>query len=509
MSFKWKILASLLVACFVCTFAAAYKSGQQAEKDGLKHLHAKSSAILSRMEAARKFVSDQDLLDTLARQTKENHPDGKLPPEVKEQLLKSVPIVASMRIGADNAAAEGYEFKVASFNPRNSKDNSPTTKEAEFLRKFENNPNLQEDTYTTDDELWVMRPVRLTKNCLTCHGDPVTSPWNNGTDILGMKMENWKEGQIHGMFKIASKLEPLHQEIADTQKAIWSVSLIVFGLVVVLALFFVTAPLNRLIATITTTTSQLAQTSGQVVSSARQIASSSDSLARGAADQAAALEETSATLEEIASLSQANADNSGEADKISSTVEEVAEASVTHMSEMVQRMHDIQASSSEVQEIVKTIDEIAFQTNLLALNAAVEAARAGDAGKGFAVVAEEVRALAMRSANAAKETANKIGRATELANAGVSVCERVSSSLTEVQDNAVKARSLVRDIAAASKEQSTGIVQINIAVSELDKITQRNAATSEEAAAESHSMQKQAETLDHSVAKLQHILKGG
>jgi methyl-accepting chemotaxis protein len=179
------------------------------------------------------------------------------------------------------------------------------------------------------------------------------------------------------------------------------------------------------------------------------------------------------------------------------------------VSEMGVAVGDIKKSSDETVKVVRNIDDIAFQTNLLALNAAVEAARAGEAGKGFAVVAEEVRALAQRSAQAAKDTQQLIAAAQEHAETGVGVSEQLRAIFDEVQGNAEKVAGLVNEIAAAAKEQSAGIDQVNTAISQMDETTQRTAASSEEAASASEELSGQAVELNSSVSALSGIVEGG
>ena len=178
------------------------------------------------------------------------------------------------------------------------------------------------------------------------------------------------------------------------------------------------------------------------------------------------------------------------------------------MTELTQSMEDISKASDETSKIIKTIDEIAFQTNLLALNAAVEAARAGEAGAGFAVVADEVRNLAMRAAEAAKNTAGLIEGTVKKVKEGSELVERTNGAFSEVSKSAAKVADLVSEIAAASTEQAQGIDQINKAVSEMDKVTQQNAANAEESASASEEMNAQAEQMKIIAAELQGIVGG-
>lgn len=241
---------------------------------------------------------------------------------------------------------------------------------------------------------------------------------------------------------------------------------------------------------------------------ASEVSASSQSLARGAADQASSLEETSASLEEIASMAAQNAENSKQATALMDDLKKDAVEGNEAMTNMRQAVAEIRNSADETSEIINTIDEIAFQTNLLALNAAVEAARAGAAGKGFAVVAEEVRNLAQRSAEAAKETALKIKRSRELAQKGDEVSEQVNKIFQSINQDTMKAANLVSEISAASDEQSKGLNEVNRAVNNIDKVTQQNSATAEEAAAASEQMSAQSENLYKVLSELNLLIYG-
>ncbi|MGC4072849.1 MAG: methyl-accepting chemotaxis protein [Nibricoccus sp.] len=280
------------------------------------------------------------------------------------------------------------------------------------------------------------------------------------------------------------------------------VSLATLAIGCVIALLIVTG-LSKILRAVTTT---LADGSAQVAAAASQVSGSSQSLAEGSSEQAASLEETSASLEEIASMTRRNAENAANAKSIANQTRSAAETGATDMSAMSAAMDAIKSSSDNIGKIIKTIDEIAFQTNLLALNAAVEAARAGEAGAGFAVVADEVRALAQRSAIAAKETAEKIADSIQKSDHGVTISAKVGASLSEIVGKAREVDQLVGEIDVASKEQSQGITQVLTAVSQMDKVTQGNAANAEESAAAAEELNAQAEALDGAVAELKQLV---
>jgi len=246
----------------------------------------------------------------------------------------------------------------------------------------------------------------------------------------------------------------------------------------------------------------------QVASASGQVSSTGQALAEASSEQAANLEETASSLEEMSSMIKATADNAQEADALMKEGNRSVESAGSDMDKMEQAMSKIADSGQEISKIVKSIDEIAFQTNLLALNAAVEAARAGEAGAGFAVVADEVRNLAMRAADAAKDTQNLVEDTIKRITEGAELVDRSKSGFKVVADSSEKVGCLISEISQASNEQSQGIEEINKGMAEMDKVVQQNAANAEESASAANEMSSQAASMKMMVVELVTLVSG-
>lgn len=300
--------------------------------------------------------------------------------------------------------------------------------------------------------------------------------------------------------------------IADTRQAALSVTQqldLASTIITVSALFAVLIALGlgllitrNINTNLTQVISGLNDGANQVASAAGQVSSASISLAEGASEQAASIEETSSSLEEMSSMTRQNAENAGQANALMTQANQVVETANDAMTALTHAMSEVSRASSETSKIIKSIDEIAFQTNLLALNAAVEAARAGEAGAGFAVVANEVRSLAMRAAEAARNTAELIEGTVKKVGEGSALVSRTSQAFAEVASSNHRIGQLVAEIATASREQSQGIEQINRATEEMDKVVQQNAASAEESASASEELNAQAEQMTSMVQEL-------
>ena len=322
-------------------------------------------------------------------------------------------------------------------------------------------------------------------------------------NMIGIDKKVIKDGQTIGMIKLGiTKYYREKTMIEDLVRNLLITLAIVVGLMIT---YFTTQGITKRINSIITGLTEgadLATTASDGLSAASQ------ELSEGSAEQASSIEETSSTLQEIATTFRQTYANIEQTRRLSELTKEVSEKGNDEMQDMISAMSEIKKSSDEIAKIIRVIDDIAFQTNILALNAAIEAARAGEAGAGFAVVAEEVRNLAGRSAQAAKDTAGMIKANIDLSANGVMVTERIKDSLKEITTHAKKVSQLMDEIAAASEEQSQGIEQVNSAIVQMESITQQNSMNAEETAATSHELSLQAQNLREIVRELIELVNG-
>jgi len=349
----------------------------------------------------------------------------------------------------------------------------------------------------TEESFEIYQPVPADQICVSCH-----------TEL--------KPGQICGVMGMRFSAETLktaeqswttfdrdfEKSNAETAGITMVAMVVILGLLVSLVVHYQMAkPLKRVAAA-------LWDEADQVSAGSSQVSASSTAVAEGASEQAASLEETSASLKELTALTKNNADQAHAATTLAHATHATANKGAKDIAELHQAIQEINASSDNIAKIIKTINEIAFQTNILALNAAVEAARAGEAGMGFAVVADEVRNLAQRCAQAARETETRIEGAMAKTARSVELSQRVSDTFKEILVNAIGVDKLDADVSISSAQQSAGLSQINLAIGQMDKVTQGNAAAAEESADASEELNAQAASMKASVMELLQLVGG-
>ncbi len=504
MTLTTKIIAATVGSIAVCVAIGLLVQRKVIRNQGIELTRNTMRAAVLEAENVRESISSLNKRNAfdMTRMLEQYHKDGDLR---NSTLYRTIPVVAAWEAVAKVAEKEGYEFRIPKNQARNPKNN-PTPDEEKILAFLEKGD--QEEYFEVDtkgNQIIFARPIMLTADCLDCHGDPKNSPTKDGKDIVGFPMENWKVGEVHGAFVLKSGLDRVDKVVTAGMNTtlVWVVpgSLLIAGLFYLVNRSMVVRPLNTALRSIDLS-------SDQVAAASREIAASSQTLAGSASEQAASLEETSASLEQMTSMTKRNAENARTAKHTAAKARESADGGATEVRNLLTAMDAIKQASTEITKILKNIDEIAFQTNILALNAAVEAARAGEAGAGFAVVADEVRTLAQRCATAARETAAKIEDSVHKSQQGSEISARVARSFEEIQGNVQQLDRLVAEIATATQEQSQGINQVTIAVTQMDRVTQSNAASSEESASASEELSAQARTLKDAVLTVQELFMG-
>jgi methyl-accepting chemotaxis protein len=336
------------------------------------------------------------------------------------------------------------------------------------------------------NHLQVLAPQKVVSDCIRCH-------------------PSWQIGSLGGSLSMIYDLTELDETITSLEIYMLAggitVLLFTCGIIFLVMRKIVSTPINLVIE-------ELSKSADTVSANAQKASVSSQSLADNASQQAAALEQTSSSLEEISSMTNQNSDNAVMANELMTDANQVMTNANQVMHKLIQAMDQIAQANEETSKIIKTIDQIAFQTNLLALNAAVEAARAGEAGAGFAVVAGEVRNLAKRSADAAKNTSGLLTETKQRVANGVMLVRETDEAFRQALEKNEKTATVLQEITSASREQATGIIQVSKAISELDRVTQQNAADADQASQIAVDMENESGQLSEDVTTLIQLIKG-
>jgi methyl-accepting chemotaxis protein len=512
-----KIVYPLLAVSLVTGIITYFYFSDLYQESETNALVTKARAVILSAEAAREQVAEQRQYQVFRTDMKD-----------VQQMLRTVPIFTAMRVAGKKSQELGFTLKVPKESPRNLK-NEPDAREKEILAKFSRGE--MQETWEIDkaaNEVRFFRPVRLTRECLDCHGDPANSValWGNsqGKDPTGGTMEGWKEGEVHGAFEVKMSLEPVDAAVRSKSFVIAGIAGLGMALTVLIALLVsrvVGGPVKTLadeanmiargdlsvevpdlgndevghlaqsfrtmVTNLRDTIGQVTEASAAVASACNQISSSTEEMAAGAQEQTSQATEVAGAVEEMTKTiieNSRNASNTVETAKHAKVAAEqggeVVEETVVGMkriAEVVQQsagtVQELGKSSDQIGEIITVIDDIADQTNLLALNAAIEAARAGEQGRGFAVVADEVRKLAERTTKATKEIAGMIKRIQTDTQGAVSAMEEGTKQVSTGIALADKAGASLHEIVNVSQKVTDMVTQIAAASEQQSKASEQ------------------------------------
>lgn len=436
--------------------------------------------------------------------------DAKLISEAKQHasfrdsaLYRTVPVVAAWNSISSLAQRQGYEFRVPAHNARD-KRNEPTEEESAVLSWLSSNRGS--DYFVEDSsrqQVVYARAVTLSEDCLVCHGNPALSKSGDGRDPLGFPMENWKAGDIHGAFILRGSTAGF---AATKRKAMLESAaiLLLAALLIGFALQFFWRRVQSKLAEAVAGIRDQSDGRSHMVSA---VSSEANSLAQTSSHQTASVEETSAAMEEIRGVAQQNRQAATDAAKSIGACRDDAGAAEASLRNLAGAMSEIQDSTGRIAKIIRLMDEIAFQTNILALNAAVEAARAGQAGLGFSVVADEVRNLAHRSTQAAKEIQGIIEDSVGRARNADQVSQSVSQSIRKMNQEIFALARIVEHVEGASNEQARGIDEMSNALHSITNLTTTVTSAAESGRDHAEQLSRQAHGLRHAASELEILLR--
>ncbi len=520
-----KIMSIIAIAFLISGLITSIISSKALEKRANEELVAKSRAIAQIAENARNYTAqsrskygvyhDEKLLGEVERLKAEKGGRALTIEEIRQTgFYKTIPVVVAWQNAEKEAEKAGYSFNVPAFDARNP-ENAPNDFEAKMLKELKS--KKLDELYRIDEEenvLRYMKPVILSEDCMVCHGHPKGEP-----DPVGFPKEGWEPGMQHGAFEIISDLGPLQADIRKNAL----ISFLAMGVCIVLAIaalwMFLQkslfGPINKVVATaesvaggdltrqvqinsndeigklgqafnkmtesMSAVVKEIKASCETMLTSSKEFDSSSQQIADGASQQAASFEELSGSV-------QLNATNAGTANELAQGSAKDCEKIGQSMDNVIDSMNTIEKSSKQISEAAEVISDIADQTNLLALNAAIEAARAGEHGKGFAVVADEVRKLAERSADSAKDITNLMSDNKQQVEQGAGLSKDAGENLKKIVDDIVKVANQIQAISTATQEQAA-------TMEENTSITESNASAAEQLAAGAQQISSQAENL--------------
>ncbi|WP_319585566.1 methyl-accepting chemotaxis protein [uncultured Desulfobulbus sp.] len=538
-SIKWKILLLVLLGPLVIAVFLSWQRINDIRSGAEKAIISKSAGIVMMAEATR---------DQMAKKLQ----SGVLKPFDQlnaSNILEAVPVVTAMQVAAAKAKESGYTFRAPKVMPRNPA-NTPTDLEKDVLLEM-TSKNLTEKIIIEQDQIRYFKPVRLTAECLYCHGDPV-----GGKDVTGGTKEGWREGEIHGAFEIISSLEEANNAIA---KARWHVVLSVTGtlsLIAIICIYLIqsgivkplkevnsfidkiaggdlrgklearsndeignmvtqlsnmTGKLNGMVKEITGAGDTLFTSSGKLGISADEFSAVAGDTASRTISVAAAAEEMSANMSTVAAATEQAATNialvSTATEEMTSTIsgivkstekaQEITKMAVQEASSASEKVDELGRAAIEIGKVTEAITEISEQTNLLALNATIEAARAGEAGKGFAVVANEIKELAKQTASATGEIKKRIDSIQDSTEATVKQIQQITQVIGEVNAIVSSIVTAVDEQSATTNEIAENISQASIGIQEVTVNVAQVSTVSNSVAQEIAEVSQSADSISH------------
>jgi hypothetical protein len=415
---------------------------------------------------------------------------------------KSMPFQVALSVGQIAGAKDGYKVDFQMIDAFDKREEAKGFSKESILKANKSKEFFFEIDWS-EERVQGFLAIETNKHHLRNFGTIEDDIDGNGYNSLGFKMRDWKLGGYYSGFFITKNIEEsINNKIWEFLKAIF-IQIVSATILIIFILFFIKKsvihPIKEAIEMIQVGGSDMLQAS-------TQISDASCSLAEGANKEASSVEEVTATLEESNSINFKNAENVKIANNLAKDSTLSAQNGYEKLEQLILSIQDINNSSSKISKIVKTIDEIAFQINLLSLNAAVEAARAGEHGLGFAVVAEEVKNLANRSANAARETSVIIDESIEQVRKSDEITKDTSKSFGDILEKTKNTALLIADITLSIEEQNEGMLQISKAMEGVDMVTQQTASSSEEVAAASEELNAQANSMNESIQTILRII---
>ena len=533
MSIKSKILIIVLGGPIIIAVIFGWMRAAEIKKDALSNIEGKSRAIVLMAEATRNQMARKLELGIIK-------PFDQIE---NSKVIEAVPVVTAMQAAAVNAEKANYQFRAPKVKPRNPK-NIPTPEELEILNRIKNE-KLEDITVITRNELRYYKPVKLTADCLFCHGDP-----EGEMDPTGGRKEGWKAGEIHGAFEIISSLEEVNSQVFKTKvtAALWTIGVLaVIGLSAwLLMLKNVIRPLNAaseyirsisrgdltqkcqvdsedefgeiskslqtmadslriILGRISEISIVLDNSSSELDLDASDSAKSSNEMSERSISVAAAAEEMSTNMTSVAAATEeastnitlvadATRDMSATISEISRNTEKtqlIAAEAVTQAESASTKVDELGDAAQRIGKVTETITEISEQTNLLALNATIEAARAGDAGKGFAVVANEIKELARQTANATLEIKTQIEGIQHSTSSTVKEIENITKVIKEVNEIVVVVVAAVEEQNVTTNEIAENISQATLGIQEVTENVSQSSAVADEVASDISQVSKE------------------